>query len=439
MSYNYYRTTILRLVAGMVIALCGAATMSLRAQEQQVITIKTKFNVGDSVYMKVVSKDAVAVQATGLSSAILEQDWRKYKLTAQTVTVTGPVKYLATFKNGVTDITFEHADYLDRIDCEENELTQLDFSNAPQLTMIFCHKNKLTSLDISKCEKLTWVNCSENKLSKIDLANKPALKQFVCSDNPLSSFNTSGATALRSLECTQCGLTTLNLSANKNLQGVSCGYNQLSELTMTGCTKLNTIYCERNKLQTLDLSTLTALQNLKCYLNEITALDFSGCPSAHKLYLENNKISKEQMLALAKSLPTAKASADKPAQIAVYDESYPLEENVCNKDAVQVAQGKNWSVLYYTNNRKYAPYSGADAQSIDQPELSSKPIVYPTVTSGTLYLTDPSISSVACYTMAGELLFTISNPGSTLDVSTLPEGAYVLQAGKLVTRIEVRR
>ena len=96
-------------------------------------------------------------------------------------------------------------------------------------------------------------------------------------------------------------------------------------------------------------------------------------------------------------------------------------------------------MLYYTKDRKYAPYSGADAQSIDQPELSSKPIVYPTVTSGTLYLTDPSISSIACYTMAGELLFTISNPGSTLDVSTLPEGAYVLQAGKLVTRIEVRR
>ena len=105
MSYNYYHTTILRLVAGLVIALCGAATMSLQAQEQQVITIKTKFNVGDSVYMKVVSKDAVAVQATGLSSAVLEQNWKKYALTAQTVTVTGPVKYLATFKNAELRIT----------------------------------------------------------------------------------------------------------------------------------------------------------------------------------------------------------------------------------------------------------------------------------------------------------------------------------------------
>lgn len=439
MSYNYYHTTIWRLVAGLVITLCGAASISLQAQEQQVITIQTKFNVGDSVYMKVVSKDAVEVQATGLSSPILKQDWRKYALTDQTITITGPVKYLATFKNGVTDITFDHADYLDRIDCEENELTHLDFSNAPQLTMIFCHKNQLTSLDISKCEKLTWVNCSENKLSKIDLANNSALKQFVCSENPLTEFNTSGATALKSLECTHCGLTSLDLSANKQLQGVSCGYNQLTELITTGCTKLNTLYCERNKLQSLDLSTLTALQILKCYLNEITALDFSACPSAHNLYLENNKISKEQMLALAKSLPTANVSAEKPAQIAVYDESYPLEENVCNKDAVQVAQDKNWAVLYYTNDRKYAPYSGADAQGIDQPELSNKPIVYPTITSETLYLTDPSISSVACYTMAGELLFTISSPSNTLDVSYLPEGAYILQAGDLATRVEIRR
>lgn len=436
---QYYRTTIWRFVAGLVITLCGAATMSLRAQELQVITIQTKFNVGDSVYMKVVSKDGAEVRATGLSAPILEQTWRKYALTDQTVTITGPVKYLATFKNGVTDITFDHANYLDRIDCEENELTHLDFSNAPQLTMIFCHKNQLTSLDISQCDKLTWVNCSENKLSQIDLANKPALSQFVCSENPLTEFNASGATALKALECTHCGLTSLDLSANKQLQGVACGYNQLTELITTGCTKLNTIYCERNKLQSLDLSTLTALQSLNCYLNEITTLDFSACSSAHQLYLENNKISREQMLVLVKSLPTTSANAEKPAQIAVYDESYPLEENVCSKEAVQIARDKNWAVLYYTKDKKYAPYNGADDQNIERPWQATKPIVYPTVTSQSLHLTDPNVPSVTCYTVTGEHLFTISDPGDTLDVSALPEGAYILQAGDLVTRFEIRR
>lgn len=436
MSHNSYINH-LRLL-GVTLLVTLGAIFTTSAQEQ-VVTIQTTLSVGDSVYLKVVAKEAAVVTATGLSASVLEQDWKKYALTDQTFSITGPVLYLATFKNGVTEINFENALHLDRIDCEENQLTKLNCNAAPNLTMIFCHKNQLQELDISECSRLTWVNCSENQLSSIDLTNKPVLKQFVCSNNPLTTLDPSGAPALRSLDCAFCGLTSLDLSANKRLQGVNCGYNQLTELVTTGCSALTAIYCERNKLQTLDLSTLSALQVLKCYLNEITALDFAACTAAYTLYIENNKIGKTEMLALAHSLPMRDADAEQPAQIAVYDASYPLEENLCNKDAVQTAKAKNWQVLHYTKNRKYEPYEGADATAIEAIWRTDKPIVYPSVASSTLHLTDPTVSHITCYTMTGELLLSIDQPGSSIDVSTLSEGHYLIQAGDQCSHIEIRR
>lgn len=332
----------------------------LSAQEsEQVITVKTAKNVGESVRLKVVSAGGSAVSVTGLSESVLKQDWAEYTLENNTLVITGPVKYLAVFKNKVTELSFQNASYLDRIDCEENELEKLDLSTAPNLTMLFCHKNKLKELDLSPSSMLTWVNCSENKIAKINLQGLASLKNFVCSNNPLGSIDLSTASRLSSLECANCNFSTLDLSKNSALKGVNCSYNQLTSLNLDGCASLQSLSCENNRLETIDILSLPSLTFLRAYKNQLTSLDFSNAKNIHTIYIESNKIDAEGMATLVRSLPTGQLdSKQKPATIAVLDQTDPNEANVCTKESAREAKGKQWEVVAFTG-RKYEEYAGS--------------------------------------------------------------------------------
>lgn len=337
----------------------------LSAQEQ-VITVKTALNVGESVRLKVVSAGGEEVFVTGLSESVLKQDWALYTLESNTLVIIGPVKYLAVFENKVTELTFQDASYLDRIDCEENELEKLDLSTAPNLTMLFCHKNKLKELDLSPCPRLTWVNCSENNITKANLQGLASLKNFVCSNNPLGSIDLSTASGLSSLECANCNFSTLDLSKNTALKGVNCSYNQLTSLNLDGCASLQSLSCEHNRLETIDVLSLPSLTFLRAYKNQLTSLDFSNTRNIHTIYIESNKIAAEGMATLVQSLPTGQLdSKQKPATIAVLDQTDPTEANVCTKESAREAKGKQWEVVAFTG-RKYEEYGGSGSDPTTQ-------------------------------------------------------------------------
>lgn len=373
-------------------------SFSLKAQGTQVITFKTSFNIGDSVRLKVVSFRHEPVMVEGLTEDFLVEDWKKYEIENQTIKITGPVMYLAVFKNGVTEITFDNAVYLDRIDCEENKLKSLDLSSAYSITHIYCHKNNIETLV------------------------------------------TKGADALTSLECRRNNLKTLDVSSNPLLESLSCGDNQLTSIKLTGCNKLLSLTCENNQLSNIELAPLTNLEYLRCYKNKLTGLDFTANTKMMHIDTEANQIGADAMLALVKSLSKPRVDTSKPASIGVFDASFTGEKNVCNSDAVKIAQDKGWKVIAFMGN-KYEPYPGKDVVAIDAPYRSEKPMVYPTVATNELYLLDECRGqALSIYAMSGELVLSeASATSSVVNVAMLPEGSYVIRIGDHVSRFLIRR
>lgn len=417
----------------------GVSSTAFSQTQEQVITFTTSRAVGDSIRLKVVSTDGTPISVEGLSSPVLEEDWKRYAITSQTIVIKGPVRYLANFKNGVKSLVCENALSLDRIDCEENELTELNLDAAPYISQLFCHKNQLTKIDISECSLLNWFNCSENNLQEVDITNKDLLSIFVCADNQLTTLNTTGAPALGNLDCSRNQLTELDLSSNTMLKGLECQENPLSSLTLTGCNRLKTIYCFSNKLTSLDLSTLTSLKDLRCFDNQLTALDFSANPDLGKVYMEINAIDEPSMEKLMASLPKSAVVAPDSAVIGVIDVVSALEKNVCNKKAVQLANEKDWSVLGYTGTR-YTLYPGTENTAIDHPTTPNKPMIYPTVAQDRLYLTTPvGQQEATIYTLQGLMVLRVQASSEPIDISMLPAGDYLFSYNGTSCKFSIRR
>ena len=407
---------------------------SAQGAAEQVITLNTSRTIGDSVRIKVVSQNAAPVSVEGLSESTLAQDYKKYQIKSQTIVVRGPVLFLATFSNGITQIVFKNASVLDRIDCEQNELTDLDFTEAPNLRQLFCHKNKIERINVEACTQLQWFNCSENRLKSLNVSNNASLNILVCADNKLNALDTKRLTSLQTLDCARNMLNTLDLTANHSLRGLACQNNLLTDLRLTGCERLETIVASANKLTQLDLSGLSKLKDLRCYENAIERLSFAESPLVKTIYLECNSIKERDMTDLMRSLPIAEENAKKGAKIGVLDLTSSKEKNVCNKEAVDIATKKHWSVLAF-DGRKYIPYEGSGSASLEVPDNNEKPLVYPTEVTDRLYLSQAFSKSgfpTVIYSMEGRKILRLKDGEvSSVDVSELPQGMYIVVSGSL--------
>ena len=178
---------------------------------ENVITFTTAKEVGETVELLMFYTGA-APTLSGATGTPKSGRRIAYKLTSQTVTITG-------------DVTF--------LDCIGNQLTTLDVSKNTALEKLFCSKNQLTTLDVSKKTVLKSLGCSENQLTALDVSKNTALKFLYCNNNQLTALDVSKNTALTELYCYNNQLKALDVSRNTALTGLDCSGNQIKGEEMT--------------------------------------------------------------------------------------------------------------------------------------------------------------------------------------------------------------
>ena len=264
-----------------VITLSGAAN---------VITFKTSKKIGETVKLHMQYEGATPT-LSGLDGIPQNNKEVTYKLTSQTVTITGDVTYFDCFENQITSLDISKNTALTTLDCQRNQLTALDVSKNTALTTLVCAENQLTALDVSKNTELVSLKCHSNKLTALNLSkNNTALTELSCSHNQLTALDVSQNTALTGLGCSDNKLKALDVSKNTALTGLYCYNNQLTELDVSYNTALETLVCHDNQLTALDLSKNTELTFLNCSANPFTKLDISNNTALNTLYCKNNKL-----------------------------------------------------------------------------------------------------------------------------------------------------
>ena len=130
------------------------------------------------------------------------------------------------------------------------------------------------------------------------------------------------------------------------LGSLYCYGNQLTTLDLSRNTKLTILYCNGNQLTALDVSKNTELSTLSCEQNQLTTLNVSGCYRLSDFDCSRNQIKGEAMDAFINSLSQRGGNA----YLHWYDNKWFDEGNACNKEQIEAAKAKGWSVCLNTNS-----------------------------------------------------------------------------------------
>ncbi len=217
----------------------------------------------------------------------------------------------------LTNQTIVATGNITRAECFDIDLQEIDVTKDPHLQMLFCQNNQLSSIDITHNPKLTYFYCDRNAITHIDFSGNPLLNEVYCNSN---------------------NITQIDLTKNPLLEYFYCGYNQIEQLNLDNNGKLVGLYCENNNLSSLDVSKCKGLLYLLCF---------------------GNRLNEKAMDRLIASLPPREK--DNVGSIVVVNSKAEKEGNVCSKNAVKIANQKNWNVLDYNGDpENMVPYEGSE-------------------------------------------------------------------------------
>jgi hypothetical protein len=162
--------------------------IGISAQSENVITMISNKNVGDSIWLGFKANGNYAL--TGVSGKY-EETGSHYALTSDTITLTGEIKSLNAHDDGLIKIDVSGDTALTTLICTNNDLTQLDVSKNTKMDWLDFSHNKLTSIDVANDTALTVLDCSYNKLTKLDVSNNHHLEFIYCYSNLISETNMS--------------------------------------------------------------------------------------------------------------------------------------------------------------------------------------------------------------------------------------------------------
>jgi len=114
--------------------------------------------------------------------------------------------------------------------------------------------NQLTNVDVSNNTELLVLHVSNTSLTNIDISNNLALTNLNLSTNQLTSVDVSNNLALTNLNLSRNQLTSVDLSNNQALNRLSCWDNQLTSLDLSNNTELTDLDCFNNQLTSLNVA-----------------------------------------------------------------------------------------------------------------------------------------------------------------------------------------
>lgn len=146
--------------------------MNVDAQNQNKITLQTTASIGSKIELKIVADKNAYEVAGAESSTYAGSERTSYKVTSQTITITGDVK---------------------RLDCNNNPIVSIDASHCTTLTSLMASKCQLKSVSLATSSKLSMLSLNDNSLESFKLESCPELKSLYIQNNKLSSLVITGA------------------------------------------------------------------------------------------------------------------------------------------------------------------------------------------------------------------------------------------------------
>ena len=357
--------------------------------------------------------------------------------TDQTITV--GVDWVGSMDYVAGDATMTVYGNVRRVDCNENKgnITALDASHNVPLAYINCDNNSISLLNVSKNTQLSALYCSDNSLATLDVSNNGQLEYLNCYNNKLTQLDLKNNTKLTFLNCGKNTLSSLDLSKNTQLSILYCNDNKLTSLGIDHNTLLKSFGCNNNLLSSLDVSKNTQLDILYCYTNRLTKLDVSKNTKLKRLYCHTNNFTTAALDDIYCSLPDRKGQTEGQIQpltnASSADKSKVLATNGSN------ATAKGWKIQYFDNDSEITGFTGTHqcggGTGIDEAKYLPSLAVYPNPVKDVLNIaTDKPVHSIRIYNVYGTEVAHATD-ATSIDVSHLPAGVYMVRADGKVARI----
>ena len=176
-------------------------------------------------------------------------DCSRNQLTALDVSHNPAIIGLDCYDNQLTVLDVSKNTKLENLQCYNNQLSTLDISLNTALTEVHCYNNSISSLVAAGATALFQLFCQNNQLSSLDLSQNAALVTLNCSHNQFTALDVSKNLELQNLHCSGNQFTTLDVSKNTKLFALDCSGNQLTALDVSQNPELADLLCYNNLIE----------------------------------------------------------------------------------------------------------------------------------------------------------------------------------------------
>ena len=219
-------------------------------------------------------------------------------------------------------------------------LTSQTVKISGDLSILYCPYNDITSIDVANTD-LEYLICDHNLIKKISLkSNNPTT--LSTNNPPIKTLEATQKSKLKQLICDNNQLTELDIPQNNSLEYLNCSNNKLKELSISNAKELKWLYCDNNELTSLTAKDNDKLEIIVCYNNQISQINIANNPNLTVLECYSNQISLAQMLQLVNYLPTLTDPSEYDGILAVV--SSASDGNDMSEEIQDIARNKGWKV-----------------------------------------------------------------------------------------------
>ena len=219
-------------------------------------------------------------------------------------------------------------------------LTSQTVKISGDLSILYCPYNDITSIDVANTD-LEYLICDHNSIKTISLkSNNPTT--LSTNNPPIKTLEATQKSKLKHLICDNNQLTELDIPQNNSLEYLNCSNNKLKELSISNAKDLKWLYCENNELTSFTAKDNDKLEIIVCYNNQISQINIANNPTLSVLECYSNQISLAQMLQLVNYLPTLTDPSEYDGILAVV--SSASDGNDMSEEIQDIARSKGWKV-----------------------------------------------------------------------------------------------
>lgn len=219
-------------------------------------------------------------------------------------------------------------------------LTSQTVKISGDLSLLYCPYNDITSINVANTD-LEYLICDHNSINIILLnSNNPTT--LSTNNPPIKTLEATQKSKLKQLICDNNQLTELDIPQNNSLEYLNCSNNKLKELSVSNAKELKWLYCENNELTSLTAKDNDKLEIIVCYNNQISQINIANNPNLTVLECYSNQISLAQMLQLVNYLPTLTDPSEYDGILAVV--SSANDGNDMSEEIQDIARSKGWKV-----------------------------------------------------------------------------------------------